>query len=444
VLANDSDGDGTLDPTSVVVVSGPAHGSVSVDPVSGEVTYTPDTNYHGSDSFAYTVDDDDGATSNMATVTVTVNDVNDPPVANDDTASTDEDTAVTIDVLGNDSDVDGTIHPTSVTIVSGPSHGSLSVDPVSGEVTYTPDIGYTGSDSFTYTVDDDDGDTSNVATVTVTVSPAGEPECVTIQRGSFGQVQDAYIWERALSYNANNARLYTGLVSGYEKRTLIRFGLDELPADVRVQSATFGIRDAWPGSGESINLFRVTAAWDEDEPTWGSFADQYAPQVWASFQAQVGWGTADLTPLVTAWLDGSLPNYGLMLIAEPGQDWDLYRSSEYSEVSQRPWLQVCYVARAGLGTASNAPSASGSAAPAKGVPHQDTAQGGRGDVSTDVPSSPHDDDNQPVYVLDSVRSQIEYAVAHVTHLLTGWVDRLYDGLMLLQPRPTFDAYPGDE
>jgi uncharacterized repeat protein (TIGR02543 family) len=172
VTANDTDVDGTIDPTTVSIVSGPANGSASVDPVSGDVTYTPDADYNGSDGFTYTVDDDDGATSNVATVTVTVNDVNDPPVANDDTAATtNEDTPVVIDVTANDTDVDGTIDPTTVSIVSGPANGSASVDPVSGDVTYTPDAGYSGSDSFTYTVDDDDGATSNVATVTVNVVP---------------------------------------------------------------------------------------------------------------------------------------------------------------------------------------------------------------------------------------------------------------------------------
>lgn len=77
--------------------------------------------------------------------------MNDPPVANDDSANTDEDTPVDIDVVGNDVDSDGVI------------------DPTTGVVTYTPDTGYVGSDSFTYTVQDDDGAVSNEATVLITV-----------------------------------------------------------------------------------------------------------------------------------------------------------------------------------------------------------------------------------------------------------------------------------
>jgi regulation of enolase protein 1 (concanavalin A-like superfamily) len=77
VLANDSDADGSLVPSSVAVVDQPANGSVSVDPASGAVTYAPDAGFVGADAFTYTVDDDDGATSNTATVSVSVDD--EPP-----------------------------------------------------------------------------------------------------------------------------------------------------------------------------------------------------------------------------------------------------------------------------------------------------------------------------------------------------------------------------
>ena len=94
--------------------------------------------------------------------------MNDPPVANDDSANTDEDTPVDIDVVGNDVDSDGVIDPTTVVIVTDVSNGIASVNPTTGVVTYTPDTGYVGSDSFTYTVQDD-GAVSNEATVLITV-----------------------------------------------------------------------------------------------------------------------------------------------------------------------------------------------------------------------------------------------------------------------------------
>lgn len=99
---------------------------------------------------------------------------NDPPSANEDSASTDENTAVWIDVLDNDEDSDG-LDLSSVTVTSGPSHGSTSVNTVSGEVEYVPDSGFYGSDSFTYTVDDNYGLTSDPATVTIMVNLVNVP-----------------------------------------------------------------------------------------------------------------------------------------------------------------------------------------------------------------------------------------------------------------------------
>ncbi|MBS0377450.1 MAG: cadherin-like domain-containing protein [Proteobacteria bacterium] len=90
------------------------------------------------------------------------------PVAGNDSASSDGDAAATIDVLANDSEPGGTLDTTSVQIVSAPTHGSASVTS-SGSVVYTPTSGYSGSDSFSYTVKDLQGALSNVATVNVTV-----------------------------------------------------------------------------------------------------------------------------------------------------------------------------------------------------------------------------------------------------------------------------------
>ncbi|HBO13095.1 MAG TPA: hypothetical protein DD491_09955, partial [Halieaceae bacterium] len=169
VTGNDSDPDGTIDPTSVVITGGPSNGSLVVN-TDGTVTYTPNGDYSGADSFTYTVEDNDGLVSNEATVTLTVDPANDPPVAVADSASTDANTAVEIDILGNDSDADGTLVPGTVAIVTQPANGTVSVDPVTGNVTYTPDPDYSGPDSFTYTVQDDDGNTSNTATVSLVVN----------------------------------------------------------------------------------------------------------------------------------------------------------------------------------------------------------------------------------------------------------------------------------
>jgi glucose/arabinose dehydrogenase len=180
VLANDTDSDGTLVPASVNVTTMPANGTVSVNPSNGRITYTPNSGFSGTDSFFYTVRDDDGALSNTARVNVTVSAPapNVPPVANDDTASTTTGVAIQVNVLANDTDSDGTLVPSTVTVTTAPTNGTTAVNPTTGSITYTPASGFVGTDTFFYTVKDDDGATSNVAKVTVAVSAAPPPPTI--------------------------------------------------------------------------------------------------------------------------------------------------------------------------------------------------------------------------------------------------------------------------
>ncbi|MCI0575506.1 MAG: tandem-95 repeat protein [Chloroflexi bacterium] len=164
VLANDKDVDG--DPLAVTAVTTPTHGLAVVN-ADGAITYTPTANYYGLDSFTYTISDGNGG-ADTALVTVTVNPVNDDPLAAGDSAATTQDTAVTIPVLANDSDVDG--DPLAVTAVTQPLSGAVATNP-DGALTYTPQPGFIGLDTFTYTVEDGQGG-SDTATVTVTVTPA--------------------------------------------------------------------------------------------------------------------------------------------------------------------------------------------------------------------------------------------------------------------------------
>ena len=171
VLANDWDIDG--DSLTVVSVSDPANGTAVVNP-NGTVTYRPDPGFTGTDTFEYLVGDGNGGTD-TGLVTVVVNPVvpgNDAPTANDDTATTNEDTSVVIDLAVNDSDADDGLDLSSLSIISGPTNGSLVVNP-DGTVDYTHDGSETISDSFTYTIDDNSGTSSNVATVNLTINQIG-------------------------------------------------------------------------------------------------------------------------------------------------------------------------------------------------------------------------------------------------------------------------------
>ncbi|MCB0163959.1 MAG: tandem-95 repeat protein, partial [Anaerolineae bacterium] len=175
VQANDNAGPADEDQTLTTTdVTDPADGSAEIN-ADGTVTYTPDSNFNGSDSFDYTVcdSDDDCAT---ATVTVLVAEANDPPEANDDTVSVVEDTPTTIDVAANDSDVDGNLDPSTVTALTSPSQGSLNNNG-DGTFTYTPNLNYVGSDSFSYQICDSDGVCDN-ASVTITVTAVNDaPSC---------------------------------------------------------------------------------------------------------------------------------------------------------------------------------------------------------------------------------------------------------------------------
>lgn len=178
ILDNDTDVDGIsdIDRTTVAIQSPASNGSTAVDPVTGDVTYTPNDDYLAADSFTYKVTDKGGPAgpggeldSNIIAVNITVQ--NAVPVAVDDSGSLDTSTAtsVDIDVKANDTDSDGTIDATTVATVTPAGIGATSINAATGVVTYTP-VGSDYVETFTYTVNDNDGVTSNTATVTVSVS----------------------------------------------------------------------------------------------------------------------------------------------------------------------------------------------------------------------------------------------------------------------------------
>ena len=166
ILGNDS-GTGI----SVAMNGSPAHGTVTVD-ADGTITYTPEAGFAGEDTFTYAIVDEVGQTA-TATVTITV----DPPaapVAVDDAYTTPFETPITVDapgIVGNDS---GT--GTTVTDHSAPTHGTVTVGP-DGSLTYTPDAGFAGDDTFTYEITDEVGQTAT-ATVTITVDRPAGPKAV--------------------------------------------------------------------------------------------------------------------------------------------------------------------------------------------------------------------------------------------------------------------------
>ncbi|MBW4616079.1 MAG: tandem-95 repeat protein [Desmonostoc vinosum HA7617-LM4] len=182
VLANDSDADG--DPLSISSFTNASNGTVTLNDnatpantTDDFLVYTPNANFNGTDSFTYTIADGNGNTS-TATVNLTINPVNDAPVAVNDSASTNEDTPVNISVLTNDSDADS--DPLSIESFTNASNGTVTLNDnatpantTDDFLVYTPNANFNGTDSFTYTIADGNGGTST-ATVNLTINPVND------------------------------------------------------------------------------------------------------------------------------------------------------------------------------------------------------------------------------------------------------------------------------
>ncbi|MEJ2475810.1 MAG: tandem-95 repeat protein, partial [Desulfobacterales bacterium] len=166
VLGNDTDIDG--DALTVASGSSPSNGTLTLN-ADGSFTYTPNANFNGSDSFTYTVSDGNGG-SDTAAVAITVKPVNDPPVAENNAATTDEDAPVkTVNVLGNDHDVDGDTLSVSSFDSASTAGGTVAYnDDGTFTFTYTPPDDFNGIDKFTYKATDGSAE-SNSADVTIQV-----------------------------------------------------------------------------------------------------------------------------------------------------------------------------------------------------------------------------------------------------------------------------------
>ncbi|UCG46718.1 MAG: tandem-95 repeat protein [Phycisphaerales bacterium] len=171
VLANDTDAEGQ--PLTAILQTDVAGGTLSLNP-DGTFTYAPDADFHGTDTFTYKASDGTSQSASAATVTVTVNPINDAPTAGDDAYNMTQDTVLSVPapgVLGNDNDVDG--DAIVAVLVADVLHGSLVLNQ-DGSFSYSPSQGYVGQDTFQYEA----GDgllASNVATVTITISEVDDP-----------------------------------------------------------------------------------------------------------------------------------------------------------------------------------------------------------------------------------------------------------------------------
>ncbi|WP_051476146.1 Ig-like domain-containing protein [Aquimarina megaterium] len=206
VLTNDSfggDGAGTV---PITIIIAPTNGVATVnnngtfnDPTDDFIIYTPLSDFAGTDTFTYQITDANGDTD-IATVTIIVNPVNDLPNAVDDTISIDKNSeATTINVLINDSfggDGAGTV---PITIITAPTNGTVTIndngtpnDPTDGSIIYTPLPNFAGTDSFTYQITDIDGDTDNARVIINIIqtnsNPIAQNDVITFEMDSGPQM----------------------------------------------------------------------------------------------------------------------------------------------------------------------------------------------------------------------------------------------------------------
>jgi large repetitive protein len=249
LVAIDADGD-ALDYT---INDAPLFGSLSG--IAPDVVYTPNADYHGLDSFTYIVSDG-LADSNVATVSITVNPINDDTVAINDTATTNEDAPVNIAVLGNDTDVDG--GAPSVTGASDPLNGTAIVE-ANNTVTYIPDANFFGTDTFDYTVSD--GDLTDTGTVTVTVNPVNDAPAAGAQTVNTGEGTPVDITLTATDIDSDSLTFIVvtppsfGILSGTEPNVTYTPNAGFSGVD----SFSFAVEDGELGSNAAIKVNVIRA-----------------------------------------------------------------------------------------------------------------------------------------------------------------------------------------
>jgi Bacterial Ig domain len=169
VLVGDTDVDG--DPLDITLTTDGSNGSVVITGGGSGLTYEPDPDANGADTFTYTISDGQGGTD-TGVVSVTIDPVNDDPVADDDSITVAEDAAATsVPVLTGDTDTDG--DTLSINAKTDGAKGAVVITGGGTGLTYAPNSNANGSDTFTYTVDDGNGG-QDTATVSVTITPSND------------------------------------------------------------------------------------------------------------------------------------------------------------------------------------------------------------------------------------------------------------------------------
>lgn len=196
------------DPLSFIVVQ-PEHGSLTED-TPGVWRYRPDADYNGLDQFQWTVSDGQIEVGSIARLTITA--VNDAPLAQDISASVDEDGNVLINPLALAFDIDG--DALTLLIDTQPAHGTLTLN-ADQSLSYSPDSDWSGEDSFTYHVNDGELN-SQPATVRIVVNPiADTPILVLTDALASSRELFRTDWESTVNRNKTSTLLQQDYLEGW-------------------------------------------------------------------------------------------------------------------------------------------------------------------------------------------------------------------------------------
>jgi gliding motility-associated-like protein len=219
VVANDTDKDNNIKPTTVTITLQPKHGTVMVDSL-GIVKYTSALNYNGNDTLVYSVCDSTKIIPlcDTALVIIKVLNVADAPVAKWDAVSVTEDTPQAINVLANDTDVENDINAASITITLQPKHGTVAVN-TNGTLAYTPTQYYNGADTLIYSLCDNTNPSPLCDTALLIINIIGNPNAPyainldTLTYNEDNAVNTTVASATSMDYDVNDTFIYT-LVKG--------------------------------------------------------------------------------------------------------------------------------------------------------------------------------------------------------------------------------------
>jgi len=264
LTASDANGDAM----TYQVVTGPSHGTLTGQ--APNLTYTPSQNYNGSDTFTFKAYDG-SLDSNTATISLTIQPINDVPIAVNDTTTTHEDTPITaIAVLTNDTDTDGDI--LSISDFTQPAHGTAGSNG-NGTLTYSPDLNYNGTDSFTYTISDGNGGT-DTASVNITINTVNDAPVANDQTVTLNEDESVSITLTASDVDGDALTYQIGSNPSHGKLTGYVPNFTYTPAENYngIDAFTFRTNDGTVNSGDATVAITVNPV--NDPPVANAGPDQ--------------------------------------------------------------------------------------------------------------------------------------------------------------------------